>query len=1616
MRFRKAVVFFAATLSFLTSIAVFASPLIIARGELQETPPIPRIEVLSTRSDGVTLEFRLPAIMVEDITVNGESFQNVTIPGGWTTGAIGAPEIPTFTRMVSIPATAAVRIRTTVTQEEELRGYRLNPMQPDNEENPPFTIDRSAYTRNDFGTSPIAAVGRPAVLRDLRIVPLRFQPVRYNPTTGVCKVARTVRVEVEFSGNDPENVLESVPPRPIALSFDRMYRELVVNYRGPESGLGVMPGTWVVICQNDANVTSRLQPLLDWHKRKGYPVRLATTSEAGTTKEAIQTWLRTAYATWPSPPEYVTIVGDADGTYSIPTWHETLSGYNGGGDHPYSQLAGGDILADCHVGRLSISSLTELDVQVTKCVSYESTPYTSQDQGWFTRAALCGDPNDSGYSCVQIMQWAKVRLREIGYTQVDTIFNGDFVTGMVNALNRGDSVFSYRGIYGMSGIQNGNISTLSNYWKLPFCVVITCDTGTFYSGTSRSEAFLRAGTVTNPRAGIGCIGTSTTGTHTRNNNCITYGILYGLLYADQYTMGAALTRGKLELYLNYAGVEDNVVTIWTYWNNLMGDPGVEIFTGFPSNIRVTHPSSLPIGATSFTAVVTENSLPTPDAMVCVWKGSETYSVGFTDSQGRIELPTTLPTAGNLLLTVSKHNKLPYAVTVPVAAQNVYVAYQSSSVSDDNVGQSHGNGDSIINPNETIELRVTVRNFGSQTATGVSATLTTEDPYVTITNATQSYGSIAGGATATSAGNYAFSVAAGCPHGRSLRFGLDIVSGVNQWHSLIELGVVSADLVAEGVTWTNVGSNGRLDPGEAGQLSVKVRNLGGMNATGVTGTLTSLSPFVTVTDGAGSFGTIAVGALGENTTDRFSVLAASNTFQGYLATMQLVTQFSGGLVDTTIVTFTVGDRASIDPIGPDSYGYYAFDDTDTNYEEHPTYGWIELDPSYGGSGATQVPLTDYGTYQDDSEVITLPFTFTYYGKEFTRATICSNGWIAMGSTYTAEYRNWTIPGAGGPENMIAVFWDDLNLGGGGKVLTKYEAATHRFTVEWSRLYNENGGLQTCEAILFDPAFVQTPSGDGVIVMQYHDVDNNDYADNYATAGIENELHSDGLLYTFENRYPTGAAPLQAGRAIKFAPTAALPSGMIQGTVRNASNGESPVAGAEVVLVETGRTFTTGEDGVYAGSASMGTYTVIARNASFRPDTTHAVTILAGQVTTVNFSLTDIMGPSITAVTNIQTTGDTAGPYPIEATISDYSAVASAKIYYRRNNGAWIDLAMTPSGDVYSALIPGMPAGTRIDYYVWAKDPGENVSTSPADAPGSFYSLFITQTLYSFDGESAPTGWQMGNSGDTATTGVWICDDPIGTTYGDPPVPVQPEDDATPDPGTKCFVTGNGSVGGAAGENDVDGGCTTLLSPAIDLGGAEIAFLTYRRWFGLNGNSVDDTWAIEASGDGGASWVSWETVEGNQNHWEQVKKNIADVFNPLPSTIQLRFLACDLNNPGLVEAAVDDFSIDVFIADLSAAPETAIPARSGLGVVRPNPFRPATTIQYGMARPGSAEIKIFDVSGRVVRSLFSGISAAGYHTVVWDGRDDRGASVPSGIYFCRLHAAGAPSDVRKLIHIE
>jgi flagellar hook assembly protein FlgD len=70
--------------------------------------------------------------------------------------------------------------------------------------------------------------------------------------------------------------------------------------------------------------------------------------------------------------------------------------------------------------------------------------------------------------------------------------------------------------------------------------------------------------------------------------------------------------------------------------------------------------------------------------------------------------------------------------------------------------------------------------------------------------------------------------------------------------------------------------------------------------------------------------------------------------------------------------------------------------------------------------------------------------------------------------------------------------------------------------------------------------------------------------------------------------------------------------------------------------------------------------------------------------------------------------------------------------------------------------------------------------------------------------------------------------------------------------------------------------------------------------------------------------------------------------------------------------------------------------------PNPFNPSTTISFSLPARGKVTLTVYDITGRKVRELISGQVNAGMHSVVWEGKDERGKGVSSGVYLSRLES--------------
>ncbi len=94
----------------------------------------------------------------------------------------------------------------------------------------------------------------------------------------------------------------------------------------------------------------------------------------------------------------------------------------------------------------------------------------------------------------------------------------------------------------------------------------------------------------------------------------------------------------------------------------------------------------------------------------------------------------------------------------------------------------------------------------------------------------------------------------------------------------------------------------------------------------------------------------------------------------------------------------------------------------------------------------------------------------------------------------------------------------------------------------------------------------------------------------------------------------------------------------------------------------------------------------------------------------------------------------------------------------------------------------------------------------------------------------------------------------------------------------------------------------------------------------------------------------------------------------------------------------------VADRSIISNKLVPQACVLHDAYPNPFNPITTIKFDLPSSSHVSLKIYDIDGKLIKSLIDSGRESGYHSVEWDGTDNNGQIVSSGVYFYRITSNG------------
>lgn len=1131
-----------------TIIVIFSAILLLLSGnwiEIEENSKIPVFSDISKSDNEIEIKFSLSGYEIKSVIENGIEYQRISCRNEGEFLQVGKPDLPRFTRLASIHNEGEVSVEIiSISQEflSDIITYPKQELQLENRHrNSNFRIDEEFYSGTEIFPSEILKTGIPAIMRDIRVVNVTVNPFQYDPQKKELRIIKNLEFKINCKGTKGENIKSADHQR--SRFFEQFYSSTIINYSPfPSRDTDFQNPSYLFIYPDNEQVESYLQDLFNWKHQKGFTVFTANTSETGANLNSIKSYIQDAYDNWENPPEFICLVGDAGGSFNIPTGH--IDG--GEGDHFYTLLEGNDILSDAFIGRLSFNSYLQLQTIINKILEYEKEPYLD-DPDWFDRALLVGDGTHSGPSCISTKQSIKFMIDENNPNIVSNeVYNGNWVNQITNNINEGVAFFNYRGWGDLSGWNTSYTNSLNNNHLLPFVTFITCNTGDFEgNGSSISEGFLRAGNPDEPTGAIGAISTATGQTHTCFNNCIDAGIYHGIFVDRIYHMGGALNRGKLALYNNYPENQYNNAEQFAYWNNLMGDPGLELWTGIPQNLEVIHNTPVPVGSDNLeVSIYDEMGNPVQDAWVTVLKGEdEIFATGFTDENGEVLLEINAVIAGDVDITVTKHDFKPHLGRFSIIQADVFIRSDEFTIDDDNSGSSSGNNDGFLNPGENIELNVSLQNYGTSNVNSVTASLTTGSEFITIIDEFENYGNIESGSSQFSSDDFDFFVNDNAIGGAEVVLELSISdSDNNRWNDLLYLTIEGPNLYV--LEQEIINANNYLDAGETAELVLTLQNIGSMDIENVSAELISPDSLIIIDDANADFGNISATGTADNDSDRFVLTASNQIISGTQFQIELHLTSPSGYDANARFILQVGEIGSNDPLGPDQYGYYCYDESDVEYIGIPEYNWIEIDPDLGGVGNT-IFLFDPGD-TGSKQIIPLPIDFKFYGEIYNEITVCSNGWICPGSTNLSSFMNRYIPGPLGPSPMIAPFWDDLRTGDG-NVSFYHDQDDHKFIVEWSNMQNDfDESEETFQVILYDHNFYPSSTGDSPILFQYktfNDVDMGTYGTmyvhhgEYSTVGIEDHTGSRGLQYLFSNNYATGANTLHDETAILF--TGVLP---------------------------------------------------------------------------------------------------------------------------------------------------------------------------------------------------------------------------------------------------------------------------------------------------------------------------------------------------------------------------------------------------------------------------------------------------------------------------------------------
>jgi len=1089
------------------------------------------VGLVSSDSRVISLAVDLPAPGVSLVAVGTGNYTVLSLPDAGISTSVGSPQLPVIRKLVEIPYGADISVRTAnvSTNRLALPGPLLpaQPPVPKSGPVPDFALDARSYAETDFSPAEWVRVAEIAEVRNHRVALVEICPAHYSPATGTVEYLTAADIQITLSGSNLAETKRRFQ-KFYSPEFENILRGLVLNFGAYEADPPpTLPVGYLIIVPDDWYNT--VLPLAQWRRQKGMEATVTKLSEVGGgSNTQVLAYIQNAYNNWPVKPSFVLLVGDvADIGY-----------FNGQGegnpdtDLNYSMLAGSDYLPDICVSRASVASVAELDSLVQKTVKYEKNQWLNGTD-WAKKAFFIASADGSNHGVAErTHRYCIDKIRPLGVTcDSQYLYYQNARQTTVDKLNEGRAWCIYSG-HGAETEWAEHSPTfdvtathsLTNGDKVPFVATFACLTGSYASTPECfSESWIRDGY----RGAIANLASSVTSYWTEDDTFQRR--IFDCLYDSSYTwVMSAINRAKIWYYAQMG----NTATTRRYFEmyNLMGDGGVDIYCDVPHALSVSHPAVIPMGAYNLHVTVEHSGAPVHNALVCASGRTDTtiHSCAWTDNSGVVDLPVTTSAPDSILVTVTGHNLAPYlGAVLALPSSGPYVMRLKSIIDDASPG---GNGDGIINPGETVNLPTWVKNWGQGTGSGITGTLRSGDPSVLVTDSFKSFGDIAVDDSAfTGADGFKFHVADTCTNGHEMSFTLVCRDNRDTtWSSAFSLLVGTGIMTYADKRVYDPGpggnNNGRIDPGETAQLFVTLRDIGLGHGYNVGAKLRSGDARLQVADSLGAYGTVPRDSTVENTADPFVVVADAGILPETGIPCTLLVTADGGYSARLTFTLVIGEIRASDPI-PDNASpptYWAYDEVDSGYVEHPVFNWVEL----RGRG-TQLALSD-----DQTITISLPTGFgpiKYYGQRYTALSICSNGFVMPGTFTATNYSNESLPASGLASPAVCLNWDDLYPTVGGGVLWYHDTTSHALVVEYDSVayFSPQTSTDKYEVVFYDTTLAAA-DGSNKILVQY--LTANNYVS--STVGIQDQTPTYAITCLFNGGYTRGAAQLRPTSAILY----------------------------------------------------------------------------------------------------------------------------------------------------------------------------------------------------------------------------------------------------------------------------------------------------------------------------------------------------------------------------------------------------------------------------------------------------------------------------------------------------